>query len=147
MSGYANFDDAVRALRMGGVDFFTKPVAIGAVRQCIDSYAGRQQREQLAVINAPKGPVAVVGEDDHGWNEQPVTVGTMSWSSPDEARDAFAEVSDEVEIEEVRQVLAELLQAAPHGKLVVNRAQSWWTAWLDADVEWSSPAQQDRQSF
>ncbi len=40
VSGYATFDDAVRAMRGGAVDFFTKPVAIKDIRAAIARAAG-----------------------------------------------------------------------------------------------------------
>lgn len=40
VSGYATFDDAVRAMRGGAVDFFTKPIAIKDIRAAIARAAG-----------------------------------------------------------------------------------------------------------
>lgn len=41
LSGYATFDDAVRALRGGAVDFFTKPVSLGDIRAALRRIAPR----------------------------------------------------------------------------------------------------------
>jgi len=51
MSGYASFDDAVAALRMGGVDFFTKPVAIKDLRRALERLQARARNDGLQVID------------------------------------------------------------------------------------------------
>jgi DNA-binding response OmpR family regulator len=136
MSGYASFDDAIAALRMGCVDFFTKPVAIKDLRRALERLHSRSRADTLEVIDLhhPNGPrraqpaaasLVVI----------PFSSGALDWSDPTSAKAGFSN-TDLVGDQAQRQVLAELMQAAPSGRVVVNRGNGWWTAWLDAEVDW-----------
>lgn len=146
MSGYANFDDAVRALQLGCVDFFTKPVAIQAVRKRLEQVDVQREREQWSVI-AGEGTVDRIGPASAGWNRESISLWQAAWADDAEARacyDRYVHASDHDDGTTV-DVLAELLQVAPTGSLTVNRGSAWWAACLDAEVDWSAPEHSDRR--
>ncbi len=116
VSGYATYDDAVRALRSGAVDFFTKPVAIKDIRAAI------------ARAHRPGGqPTAPV------------------WLDPDGAIAAVRDLVVRLPGRLARLAAAELVQAAPAGRLVAQVDDGGVRLWLDAVVDWS--AQADRQAW
>jgi len=39
------------------------------------------------------------------------------------------------------------MQAAPAGRLVINRGDGWWTAWLAASVDWQGAQAERRQAI
>lgn len=145
MSGYASFDDAVAALRMGCVDFFTKPVAIKDLRRALERLNNRSRVDTLEVIDLahasgprraqPAAASLVV---------MPFSSGALDWSDPAGAKAGFTG-STLARDQAQRQVLAELMQAAPAGRVVVNQGEGWWTAWLDASVDWQG-AHAERRS-
>lgn len=145
MSGYAAFDDAVAALRMGCVDFFTKPVAIKDLRRALDRLHSRSRADALEIVDLhhPQGPRRVQPAAA-SLVSLPFSAGALDWSDPTGAQERFsasALANDTAQ----RQVLAELMQAAPAGRVVVNRGDGWWTAWLDAAVDWQG-AQSERRA-
>jgi two-component system, LytTR family, response regulator len=146
MSGYAAFDDAVAALRMGCVDFFTKPVPIRDLRRALDRLAVRQRMDAVQVVApAADGTLVRVQPAAVGLIAEPFTAATLAWQTPAEAQERFAASSALTGDAAQRQVLAELLQAAPHGRLTVNRGTGWWNAWLAATVDWHD-AQRERRA-
>jgi len=130
MSGYAAFDDAVQALRLGCVDFFTKPVSIHDLRACLERH--QPQREVSATrLLVPDESLLVQGNRS-GLSRQRVESWSLCWYNQQEARDAFDAASDAARGLRARQVLAELMQASQKGRVVVNRYDGHWIAWLDA---------------
>ena len=67
MSGMAQFDDAVKAMRAGCVDFLTKPVKFDTLRTALDRLM--TQREQAVIESIIALPRASL-EQHHG-NEEP----------------------------------------------------------------------------
>lgn len=116
LSGYATYDDAVRALRCGAVDFFTKPVAIKDVRAAI-----ARARPRPAIEQAP------------------------SWSDPDGALAAVRGMVVRLPGRLARLAAAELVQAAPAGRLAVHSDEQGTRIWLDGAVDWA--AQADRVAW
>lgn len=107
LSGYATYDDAVRALRCGAVDFFTKPVPIKDVRAAIARARGSRP-----------GPHAA------------------AWSDADEALAAVRELVVRLPGPVARLLAAELVQAAPRGSLQAHVDERGVRLWLDAAVDW-----------
>jgi DNA-binding response OmpR family regulator len=112
LSGYATYDDAVRALRCGAVDFFTKPVAIKDVRAALARVRPGQRLAQVPVWSDPEGALAVV-------------------------RELVARLPGRL----ARLAASELVQAAPAGRLLVQADQRGVRMWLDGQVDWSAMAQ------
>ena len=147
MSGYASFDDAVAALRMGGVDFFTKPVAIKDLRRALERLQARARNDGLQVIDAGADGVCRLAQPTAvSLVVQPFTTAACAWTSPSEAESGFARLGDGAGPAQ-RQVLAELMQAAPAGRVVVNQGAGWWTAWLAASVDWQGAQAERRQAI
>lgn len=144
MSGYAAFDDAVAALRMGCVDFFTKPVAIKDLRRALDRLRTRLRVDAIQVIAPLDQGLVRIQPAAVGLIEEPFQALRVSWTTPAEAQACFAAHPDWTPTAHQRLVFAELLQASPQGALVLNQGRGWWNAWLAADVDWT--AQADRRA-
>ena len=127
MTGYGTFDDAVAALRLGAIDFFTKPVALRDLRKALE-------RVTIGLGTVEVGDpvlgraVSVVGDQAriasfgaHSWG----------WTSDEGARDAFRGLSLAAPRREHRRVLAELCQLVPAGRIAIERRGGRWTAWPD----------------
>lgn len=112
LSGYATYDDAVRALRCGAVDFFTKPVAIKDVRAAI---ARARPGERLAQV-----PV---------------------WCDPDGALAAVRALATRLPGRLARLAASELVQAAPAGRIIIQADHQGVRLWLDGRVNWLAMAQ------
>jgi ActR/RegA family two-component response regulator len=110
LSGYATFDDAVRALRLGCVDLLTKPAALADVRAAV-----RRAGERLAPA-------------------------TASWSDPAAGRLAWDALRPHLPDRRSRLIAAELIQAAPSGSLWVRTDRERLVFWLDAALDWSGQA-------
>lgn len=108
LSGYATFDDAVRAMRCGAVDFLTKPVAIKDVRAAI-ARAGQSAGGAL----------------------------TASWDSPAAAAAAIGRLLHRLPGPLARLAATELAQAAPAGRLSGHSDAAGTRFWLDAAADWS----------
>ncbi len=143
MSGYATFDDAVSALRAGCLDFFTKPVTIRDIRRVIETLANRPAPvEAIEVVDPEGGGLVVTG----GCLARSGTVaGIARWHDPVSALAAWTSLLPLLADATVRQAAAELIQAAPVGRLVVNRRGERAILWLDAAVDWT--AQPDRRDW
>lgn len=150
MSGFAAFEDAVGALRAGCVDFFTKPVAMASLRDALASAASRRRTAEAGMIAVQvDGRLDLVRPSADGFAHETVWTQALVWTSRQEAEDRFrAAVAAGLAPEtEERLLLAELLQAAETGRILVNRAQAWWRAWLQAAVAWDDAALQDRRTL
>lgn len=143
MSGYASYDDAVQAMRMGCVDFFTKPVSIKDLRRALDRLSARIRVDNLQVVE-PGGTMRLVRSAALGMVVQPFSAQAWSWTSREEAERQFSSVLPEADIG-VRQVVAELMQAAAPGRLVMNIGPDWLVAWLEAPVDWQGAEAERRQ--
>jgi two-component system response regulator PilR (NtrC family) len=144
MSGYATYDDAVQALRLGCVDFFTKPVSIKDLRRAVDRLQARRAQAPQVVdperIPRLARPTAVAIE------VEPLTALAVAWQSADEAARLYPSLTAAAPTPELRQIVAELMQAAPErGRLVLNDARTQWLAWLEAAVDWR--AQDERRQL
>jgi len=115
ISGYATYDDAVRALRCGAVDFFTKPVAIKDVRSAIS----RARR--------PQGPPTEV-----------------AWSEAAEALVGVRQLLSHVPGRLARLAVAELASSAAAGRLSVHVDQQGVRVWLDGTHALSSTVDRGR---
>ncbi len=108
LSGYATYDDAVRALRCGAVDFFTKPVAIKDIRAAI----GGARR--------PTGPPTQV-----------------IWSEPSAAQSGARQLFSHVSGRLARLTVAELACSAEAGRLSIHADERGVRVWLDGANIWS----------
>jgi DNA-binding response OmpR family regulator len=147
MSGYAAFDDAVAALRMGCVDFFTKPVAIKDLRRALERLGNRLRTDAVQVV-APNGtglirvqPAAVRLIEEHFHVEH------LAWNSPEEAHRQFQAASTATSDDNQRLVLGELMQSTPVGEVTINRGNGWWNAWLAATVDWNDHQRERRRAI
>lgn len=107
LSGYATYDDAVRALRNGAVDFFTKPVAIKDIRAAI---ARARPGQRLAP--------------------------SSTWTDPEGALAAVRELMLRLPGRLARLAACELVQAAPTGRLLAQSDDRGVRLWLDGQVDW-----------
>jgi ActR/RegA family two-component response regulator len=127
MTGYGTFDDAVAALRLGAIDFFTKPVALRDLRHALERVAvgtgtievGDPVLGRAVSVRGDQAAVAPFGA--HSWG----------WTSEQGGRDAFRGQSLAAPRLDHRRVLAELCQLVPAGRVDIERRGGRWTAWLD----------------
>ncbi len=134
MTGYGTFDDAVIALRLGALDFFTKPVSIKDLRRVLEPLSGGQgtqvmQRRGAHLVDPDRGRRMMVRGDRA--EIEPWSSRTAEWSDPAGARHAYEELRPSVPGLIHRRILAELLQLVPAGRVVINRQGAQWLAWLD----------------
>jgi len=144
MSGYAVFDDAVAALRIGCVDFLTKPVALETLRPAVEALANRSGESAWSVVaEGPDGLQRHALETAAPVSETLFTQ-ALSWNGRDQG-DRPCEDLDAGATADVRerQLVAELVQASPQaGELVINHGRRWWRAWLRASVDWAAGQEQ-----
>ncbi len=138
MSGYASFDDAVDALRLGCVDFLTKPVAMKTLQASVARLADRCSAWDMCVIAPGRSRLALARPGPAGVEAQDIAAQELTWSDRSQARERFSAADHLLPTIRERQLLAELLQAAEAGRLVVNRGPTWWRAWLEATVDWQA---------
>ncbi len=138
MSGFASFDDAVEALRLGCVDFLTKPVAMQTLQASIGRLGDRCRDWDLCLISLKGGGSSLIRPVPEGFDEQQIAVESLEWTHPEEAYRLFEEIGSQLEGKRERQLLAELMQALPSGRVVVNAAAGWWRAWLAGTVDWQA---------
>lgn len=137
MTGYGTFDDAVRAMRLGCIDFFTKPVAIREVARALERIATRPSAG-APVIDAT-GELTV----GDGGSLRTVRALALDWAAPTDARTRLDQFAPLLPTPPHRLIAAELLQAAPSGRLAINLDAERWCAWLRAPVDWTT--QDDRR--
>lgn len=135
MTGYGTFDDAVAALRLGCIDFFTKPVPIRDLRHAVDRIRGRLHAGPT-VVEAPAEAVVVASP---GEGDAVVRLGAAGWSTPDDARAAWGRLQTLAPAASHRQVLAECLQAVGSGRAVVNLRDDRWLLRMRSEcgVSWT----------
>ena len=119
LSGYATYDDAVRALRAGAVDFFTKPVAIKDIRAAI-----------ARAVAARRDPV-----------EGP----EPAWTDRSGAYVALEPVLRRLGGRTARLAVAELAQMSDAGRIQVRADDAGVRIWLDAVID--LPLQGDRRAW
>jgi len=138
MTGYGTFDDAVRAMRLGAVDFFTKPASLLVLCQALERLAGRLGGGPT-VLDPSHGMCLVqpggAGEDSIAVRQ--MLTQEVRWRDQAEARTQFDTLSPLLPDPVHRLVAAELMQAAVAGRLVVNLHLEGWAVWLDAPVDWT----------
>jgi DNA-binding response OmpR family regulator len=127
MTGFGTFEDAVAAMRLGALEFFTKPVSIKALRQVVDRCASHL-RDGPLVVDSPQPTIRLVRAS----GLTTLRVARAQWAHGDEARAAFALLQPHTVTPETRQVLAECLQAVPAGRAVINTSDDRWTLLIDA---------------
>ncbi|NRA37511.1 MAG: response regulator [Planctomycetes bacterium] len=145
MSGYAVFEDAVAALRLGCVDFFTKPVSVDSIIHRIEGLeAGHHNGELAACIEVENG-VRMMQAHAHDFEVQDLHITTCKWSDPkqarivyDDDREIFADCND-------KHLFAELLQATNAGRLVINQRPGCCSMWLDTAVDWQQSQEQEER--
>lgn len=148
MSGYASFDDAVDALRLGCVDFLTKPVSLDALRTSLGRLGNRFGNWELCVIGHDTSGLRLLRPSADGFAEQALDHGEFAWADAAAARDAYARAEPLAPTQRERRILAELFQASPNGALLINRGPAWWRAALRAGVAWEgSEAARDRRDL
>ena len=106
ISGYATYDDAVRALRCGAVDFFTKPVAIKDIRAAIARFSPR--------------PLA--GHD-------------LTWTDRAAARAQVQPALRSLHGRIARLAVSELAQMTESGRLEIHADDRGVRVWLDAQIQ------------
>ncbi|MFW5829449.1 MAG: response regulator [Planctomycetota bacterium] len=147
MSGYAAFDDAVQALRLGCVDFFTKPVSIHDLRDCLQQLQLRPRvRHEQPHLLLPGSEPGIVQVESSGFTVQPLECQDLSWYTRAEAAAAYGQAMEAARSLRERQVLAELMQCSEEGRVVINRAAERWVAWLQADLEQASGLSPERRA-
>ncbi len=137
MTGYGTFDDAVRAMRLGCIDFFTKPVPIREVARALERIATRPQAGPTAIDADGEVIVAEGGSVRH------VHARAVAWNDTADVSGRVDLLATLLPTSTQRLVAAELVQAAPAGRLVINRDAGRWCAWLRAPVDWAK--QDDRR--
>jgi DNA-binding response OmpR family regulator len=139
MTGYGTFDDAVTALRLGALDFFTKPVPIRDLRRALERVPRDGGRSGPMILD-PAGPAYVRPYGD--WvHAEVVETATARWANPAEAQAAFANLRPHAPSPRHRLALAELMQATPAARVVINHGEERWSAWLDAgdvSIPWAN---------
>ncbi len=136
MTGYGTFDDAVRAIRLGCVDFFIKPVSLRDLRRALEHIAGRVATDASPTVVDPERGIAlrVIGDRPE---QRPLAIAQFQWQSPAEAPTAWQALQSGTLGAPIapslrhRQVIAELVRLVPAGRIVINRDDRQWVAWLD----------------
>ena len=132
MSGFASYDEAVAAMRIGCLDIFVKPVAIRDIRQAIERLARRRETPATGVhVIDPTGFIHSAPAGDGPVRNRCLTTLSAQWHHLDGARDAIAPLMKTAGIK-LRRAIAELAQAAPNGRLVLNRDEDGIALWLAA---------------
>ena len=130
MTGYGTFDDAVRAIRLGCIDFFTKPVSLRDLRRALERIPGRGLGQVGTQLIDPAGGVILQVSGDRPERRR-FAVQAVSWSDEAEATSSWQTVRGAASTLRQRQLLAEMLRLVQAGRLVVNRDDQRWAAWLD----------------
>jgi DNA-binding response OmpR family regulator len=130
MTGYGTFDDAVRAIRLGCIDFFTKPVSLRDLRRALERIPGRAVGTVGTQLFDPAGGVILQVSGDRPERRR-FAVQAVEWADEAGACSAWQSVRSVGSTLRQRQLLAELLRLVPSGRLVVNRDDLRWIAWLD----------------
>ena len=135
MTGYGTFDDAVRAIRLGCVDFFIKPVSLRDLRRSLERIAGRVTTDATpTVIDPERGIVLrIIGDRPE---PRPLSIAHARWdsapsSSATTAIAAWHALQSAAPCLRHRQVIAELIRLFPAGRVVINQDERQWMAWLD----------------
>jgi DNA-binding response OmpR family regulator len=134
MTGYGTFDDAVRAMRLGGLDFFTKPVSIKEMCKALERVP--QKKSGPLVVAADNHGLRVASVQAGGFVSAPWQHATVSWNDTASAEQQFSALAHVLPNRETRQITAELLQTASAGSLSINMHSDHWTVWLQAPVNW-----------
>jgi DNA-binding response OmpR family regulator len=127
MSGFAGFDDAVQALRLGCVDFFTKPVAIREIRRALTTIERRLAQAAPPIVADPAGPWVMDGPDGPSLCDAQVHV--AAWRYAEQAPAAVQCLWPGTSLV-LRRVMAELATAVPAGRLVWQRRSGTDSLWL-----------------
>lgn len=136
MSGYAGFDEAVAALRLGCVDFLTKPVALADLKASLVRLQDRFGSWEMCVVEptGTAGELSLSRPTADGIQTQVFSAQELRWNDREQGQACFAEVADATWTDTERVVVAELIQATVTGRLVINRGQTWWRARLEAEL-------------
>ena len=127
MSGYAVFEDAVRAMRIGCVDFLTKPVPKEALLRAV----GRlQPQEHGPKICMPTeiGSVQTHWFDCRSGQNSALQAERLAWSSHAEIQQSWQPPADSSP--RIRQIDAELCQLSPAANLIRNQQGGVWRWFL-----------------
>jgi ActR/RegA family two-component response regulator len=137
MTGYGTFDDAVRAMRLGCLDFFTKPAPIKDICRALEKVSSRSSSGPLVMAMDASG-VRLARVRGGAVADSELRHRTVTWNDAAQARERFNELADLLPNLTTRQIAAELLQTADHGTLAVNLLDDGWSAWLQAPVTWDT---------
>jgi DNA-binding response OmpR family regulator len=143
MTGYGTFDDAVRAMRLGCLDFFTKPAPIKDICRALELVPRRSPGGAQVVAVNDSGTARLARVRGSNVASDRLRHRTVAWSTADEARARFTTLNDLLPSSATRQIVAELLQASSRGTLAINLLGDGWSAWLQAEVHWDD--QRDRR--
>ena len=149
MSGYADFDDAVAAIRLGCVDFFTKPVAIDDITARLENLAAADQSSANPNVCIDPGldgsGMSIIEAQAHAFVQQDVMVQRCTWQDQTQARNEF----NNINLEDItsRQLAAELMQSTDAGSLVINQRAGAVRLWLSDAAGMADNAQEDRLQF
>lgn len=148
MSGYADFDDAVAAIRLGCVDFFTKPVAIDDITSRLEKLSVEERHGPSHVCIDPghvAGALTVIEAQPHAFVQEELLVQRCVWADQDQARKEF----DKLNLDDMheRQLAAELMQSTTAGDLVLNKSATRLRLWLSNAQALNAAGQEDRLQF
>ena len=135
MTGYGTFDDAVRAMRLGCLDFFTKPTSIKDLCKALERVPSRHASGPL-VVAADANGMRIARVQAGGFTPMPWQHATVTWHTADEAQQKFHTLQAVLPTLETRQITAELLQANGQGSLSINLHPDCWSVWLQAQLSW-----------
>ncbi len=141
MSGFAGFDDAVKAMRLGCVDFFTKPVSIRDVHARLEGIAEISVQSALSVLETSTDGLHIISAGAQSIQRQQLVSQSAEWNDSNEAEERWSLWQADLANDKERQVLAELMQCAPSGKITVNYSDTGSSFYLDASVDWVAHAE------
>jgi hypothetical protein len=137
MTGFGTFDDAVRAMRLGCLDFFTKPATIRDICKALERVPSLQASGPL-VVASDNGGMRVARVQAGGFTPTPWQHATIAWQSGEEAQQHFySSLLGLMPAIEMRQITAELMQSTTNGTPSINVYPDSWSVWLQAPMVWS----------
>jgi CheY-like chemotaxis protein len=123
MSGYAVFEDAVRAIRVGCVDFLTKPVPKEALLRAVGRLQPQQHGPSICLPHEEPS-VQTQWLDCRTGQRHVVHAERLEWESPTDLQDRWQPPS--CGSARIRQLDAELCQLSPAASLVRNHQGGKW---------------------
>ena len=145
MSGYAVFDDAVHAMRLGCVDFLTKPVPKEALLRAVARLRPQGGKAMTQVCRAVEhGPLETTWLDCESGQTHAVRAEEITWADRQQIQAAWQPPVGSNP--RVRQIDAELCQLVDAGRLIRNQEDSLWRWFLPLTVPLPD-TQHERRDF